>query len=626
MKIMNRITAVVFGLCCSVLCSYTASADEPGVKLKEVVVTATRTEKEPQDVTQSVTVITADEIRKSGAKTAEEVIERTTSVDLHDTGPKGSKTEFSLRGSTAQQVLVLLDGRRMNSVAVGGFDFSTLPVSVDAIERIEILRGPSSVLYGADAVGGVINIITKKPTGQESTVTSAGGSHGYWTLGASNAAKVGNYYYSLSANRERSDGYRINSDLDKTVAGGKIGYEVSNDSSLEFTADYLEKEIGVPGSTQFTSPLARQWDRNAASSLMYRTKVSKELDLRVTGYYNRNKLLFSDPNLAPFDPTFSRHITSSTGAEVQTNWFTAPSAFLTNVLTVGAETKADHLESSDAGGHSAALQAFYVQDEISIGEPFIFVLGGRYDNHSVYGENVSPRASARYRFITTGTILRISGGEAFRAPTFDELYWPKTTFTAGNRDLKPEFSREFEGGVEQSIGKGSSVKFTLFERHVKDLIVWMPNSSFVWSPTNFGSARISGYETEAKTTFFDMLVWGVNYTAMNTSNQDTGEPIIGAPAEQFKSYLNLTVPNVKTNVYLEGRYMRNYWIPSVGASNPSSHYGVADVKISQPVAFGSSLKTDVFVAVKNITNRSYEVSGGYPMPPTEVFGGLTLRF
>jgi outer membrane cobalamin receptor len=121
----------------------------------------------------------------------------------------------------------------------------------------------------------------------------------------------------------------------------------------------------------------------------------------------------------------------------------------------------------------------------------------------------------------------------------------------------------------------------------------------------------------------------VNYTYMNTSNQDTGESIIGVPAEQFKSYLNLTVPNVKTNVYLEGRYVRNYWIQSLDTpftSNPSRHYGVADVKISQPVVFGSSLKTDVFVAVKNIINRTYEVSGGYPMPPTEVFGGLSIKF
>jgi outer membrane cobalamin receptor len=622
----SRIIAIVFGLCSSLLFLHEALADEPNVKLKEVVVTATKTEKELQDVTQSVTVITADEIKKSGATTAAEVIERTTSADLHDIGPRGSKVEFSLRGSTAQQVLVLLDGRRMNSAAVGGFDFSTLPVPLEAIERIEIVRGASSALYGADAMGGVINIITKKPAALESIMTSAGGSHGYWTIGATNSSKVGNFYYRLSASKERSGGYRINSDLDKIVAGGKLGYDFSKESSLEFATNYIEKEIGVPGSITYTTPLARQWDRNMDSSLTYRTKISKELDLRVNGYYKRNKLLYSDPNLAPFDPTFSRHITSSAGTEVQTNWLTAPWSFLTNNLTLGAEARADHLESSDAGEHSTSLRAVYIQDEISFGEPFILILGGRYDDHSVYGNKFDPRVSVRGLIPQTGTIFRASGGQAFRAPTFDELYWPKTMFTQGNKNLKPETSREFEGGIEQPLGKGHSVKFTVFERHAKDLIVWMPDSTFVWKPTNFGSARTSGYEAEAKFTLLDALIWGINYSHMNTSNQDAGEPIIGAPAEQVKSYLNITLPKVKTNIYVEGRYVRNYWIPSLGVSNPSSHYGVADIKISQPLTVGPYIKTDLFIGVKNIANRSYQVSGGYPMPPTEVYGGLTVKF
>ena len=133
---------------------------------------------------------------------------------------------------------------------------SDLPVPLEKIDRIEIVRGPASALYGADALGGVVNIITKKPTGFESTITSAGGSHGYWTLGADNSGRVGNFYYDLSVNELRYGGYRINSDLDQTTAGAKLGYDFSTDSSLEATVNYVEKAIGVPGPIEFPSPLA----------------------------------------------------------------------------------------------------------------------------------------------------------------------------------------------------------------------------------------------------------------------------------------------------------------------------------------------------------------------------------
>ena len=590
------------------------SAAEENIQIKEVVVTATRTEKEQKDVTQSVTVITAEDIKKSGATTAAEVIERTSGVVLNDYGTRGSLNNISIRGASFQQVLVLLDGRRMNSSSAGGFDMSNLPVLVDEIDRIEIVRGASSALYGTDAVGGVVNIITKTTTTAETSVTGEAGSHGYQSVAVANANKVGKFSYALSAGKEKSDGFRTNSDLDKTITGAKFGYELSQDSSLEMSADYLEKQIGVPGSEQFPSPLAQEWDRNTGASLTYRTKFSRELDLRLNAYENRDKIIYKDPDFA----LDSKHVGKTTGAEAQTNWMVNS----WNQLSLGVEAKEDHLTSTDAGEHTASLWAAYLQDEISIGEPLIVVIGGRNDSHSVYGDKFSPRVSARYLIAGPETIIRASAGEAFRAPTLNDLYWSFDGFEQGNPNLKPETSKEYEGGVEQPFGKGNSVKFTVFERKVKDLIQWLPDANFIYSPVNIGKARISGYEAEAKLVPVEQLTWAVNYTYMDPVDETTGEKIYYViPQRQIKSYVNLSLFSIM-NLYIEGRIVRNYVKPG----EPSWQYEVADAKVTMPVSLGQHMKAEVFIGVKNIFDRKYSTVKGYPMPRAEGSGGIALQF
>jgi outer membrane cobalamin receptor len=592
-------------------------AEDASVQLKEVVVTATKTEKEPQDLTQTVTVITANEIQKSGATTAAEVIERTAGSDVKNYGSTGSLSTINLRGANAEQVLVLLDGRRLNSASAGGFDMADLAVPLEQIDRIEIVRGPSSALYGADAVGGVVNIITKKPSGAATTATGEAGSHGFESYTLSNSNKLDKIYYTLSVGKEKYDGFRANSDLDQWTAGAKLGYDLSRDSSLEFTTDYLAKEIGVPGSLDFPSPLARQWDRTIGSSLTYRTKVSKELDLRLNAYQNRERITYLDPD--PIFPVDSKHTSTSTGAEAQTNWL----ANSKNLVTFGVDARQDHVNSTDAGEHTASLWAVYLQDEISLGESLIVVIGGRNDKHSVYGDKFSPKASARYLFSSTGTIVRASAGQAFRAPTLNELFWTFDGFEQGNPNLKPETSKEYEAGIEQPFGKGNSVKFTYFERKVDDLIQWLPNSSFIYSPINIGKARITGSETEVKLVPFEPLTWAVNYTYLRAVDEGTGLYVYNVPAEQLKSYLNLTLPT-KTNLYIEGRYVKNYSQPAL--PNPSLHYTVVDAKILQPVKLGEKMACDVFFGVKNLFNRQYQVIAGYPAAPEEVYGGVSVRF
>jgi outer membrane cobalamin receptor len=598
------------------------TAEEATIQLEEVVVTATKTEKDPKDVTQSVTVISADEIKKSAATNAAEVLRKAAGLSVNDQGPRGGLETVSIRGAEYSQVLVLLDGKRLNSPRDAGYDLSALPVSLDDIERIEIVRGPSSALYGADAVGGVVNIITKKPDQSQTKISGSAGSHGYDLLSASNAGKMSGFYYLLSAARETSEGYRPNSDLSQGTAGGKIGYEIGDRSSIELTGNYIGKENGVPGPTNMPSLLARQWDRQTVAGLGYKVRFSKELDLKMNAYYNREVLKYKDPDFL----VDSRHESSTKGGEIQVNWL----ANSWNAITAGFEAKWDRLNSTDSGEHATSLVAGYLQDEISVGEPLILILGGRIDSHSVYGDQFSPRVSARYLFSNTGTIIRASAGKSFRAPTFNDLYW-LDPWSTGNPNLKPETAKEYELGIEQPLGKGNVIKLAGFERKVKDLIVWRYDV-FPMHPENIGRARVRGGEAESRFQISEPLVWAINYTYLQIVDELTGMRIYDRPQHQFKSYLNLALPT-KTNLYLEGRMAKYYVKPGADAWE----YSVLDGKVTQSVPLGKGVQGELFFSMKNIFDRKYALArsydfltgghaGDYPMPPREIFGGLSLLF
>jgi outer membrane cobalamin receptor len=593
-------------------------AEEGAVLPNEVVVTATKTEKRPQDLTQSVTVITSDEIRNSGATTAAEVIRTAAGVMVTDQGPLGSLATVNLRGSTYQQVLVLLDGKRLNSPIAGGFDMSELPVPLEAIDRIEIVRGPSSALYGADAVGGVVNFITKKPAVPLTSLSGAIGAHGYTSASLYNSGREGNTYYTLSAAKERSHGYRANSDLDQINAGIKLGYDLDPATSIEASSDYLTKDIGVPGSLQFPSPLARQQARATVSGLLYKQRVTKALDFSARAYQNQERLGFQDPIFS----TNSRHRFVSSGVETQVNWLM--NSF--NLLTMGAEGREDRVTSTDAGTHTASLTSEYIQDEMSLGDSAILVLSGRNDSHSVYGNKWSRRVSGRYLAAESGTILRASAGESFRAPTFIDLYFTDAFGNTGNPDLRPETAEEYEGGIEQPFGSGSMIKGTVFKRRVKDLIVMQTDPvTFPVSPGNIGRARITGVEAETKLALSRKFSWLVTYTHLFPVNEDTGERIFSdvsrIPDMQIGSTLTAALDE-KTVISLQYRRVKNYVRPG----DEKWDYYTVDGKITDTVVARKDLKADIFIGMKNLFNRKYETVKNYPMPPAELYGGITAQF
>jgi outer membrane cobalamin receptor len=583
---------------------------EEKVKIGEIVVTATRIEEVLEDVPSSVTVITKEEIKDSTAENITELLRDVVGLRISEYGKKGTLAVPRLRGSTAGQVLILLDGKRLNLPGSGQFDLNNLPVSIDDIERIEILRGASSALYGADAMGGIINIITKKP---EKLYTKIGGSYGglntqQYSLLTSGKFKALGYFFSLS--KDKSDGFRPNSYYDSTTANGKVVVDLSNKSTLELSLSVLYKESGVPGSITYPSPRAEESDENINFGVTYKGKLSDKIDVITKIYRNYFELVYKDPDIFTDD----KHKDIFTGGEVQVNYLYNPS----NLFTAGIEIGEEKVNSTATGSHKRSRKGVFLQDEIKPSEPLTVIPGIRFDSFSPGEDQFSPKISALYKLKEAR--FRASIGRGYRVPTFNDLYWPDNAYSKGNPDLKPERSIEYEIGWDQEFGNTFKTKTTAFRKDVKDLIIWQPDPLYKWVPSNMGEARIQGIELEGKVEVQKSISMNINYTFLDPEDTITGQKITGLPKHQFGSSVTAST-TFGLRFTLDGRYVNNY----TKQGEPSVYF-VMDGKITQEIILSSKVKGEAFFGIKNIFNKEYEVVKGYPMPPRELYGGFSIAF
>ena len=588
------------------------------VELGQVVVTATRTEIEISDVPQSVSVITKEEIMNSPDRTIPEVIQRAAGVLITNNGPIGSLTSANIRGSEAGQVLIMIDGRRINDAQNAQFDLSNLPLTKDEIERIEVLRGGASALYGADAMGGVINIITKAPTQEPyARVSSSFGRFGTQEYSLSHRWKPGPLGYSLFASRTRSDGYRPNSDYDSWVLGGELYYDLPWKGELKVSARNTQKEIGVPGTITFSDPDDRQKDNLTQLDLNYRDKIGSAVTLNFRGWQNIYRQTYDPGTQGPnFGPSFL-HKNYATGGDLQVNSAIGNA----HLLTGGLEAIEDRVNSTATGVHQATRGALYLQDEIEVARPLTATLGLRYDYHSTYQDQINPRAGLLLR-LPGEFRIRASVARSYRAPTFNDLYWPANAFVAGNPNLQPEKAWSYELGGEKRFGDLAVFKVAGFYRDVTDLIRWAPGTDFVWRPTNVQTAHIWGGETELIFYPWKGLTIPLNYSYLDPRDESTGEPITNKPKHIINAGVDYVTPfGLKSS--LKGRYVQ-YYVNNTSTLNRD--YFVLDARLGYEFKIYQKFKGEGFVSLTNILNRDYQINEGYPMPPQSLNGGVSIAF
>jgi vitamin B12 transporter len=489
-----------------------ASADEPPTKLPDLtVVTASRAEQAMTDTLASVSVITRDDIRLSVAEDLPELLRLQAGVDVVRAGPAGAQTSVFLRGGNSDHVLVLVDGLRVASPHTGALAWELLPLA--AIERIEIVRGPRAVLYGSDAMSGVIQIFTRQP--DTATARATTGSFGTFEAEAGVGVKSERGHHSIHAAYRRTDGFSAQNP-------GGFSYH-PDDDGMEMSSGGASGEIGLAsGSLQYrvlASSTETEFDQGESEAKQGLASLSWSDNVSEYWTYQLQAGYFDDR----IDTDFGFFTSGFESRRIELGW--------QNQLVTRAGRLAFGLDIIDETGEAA--NTYEVNRDNRAGylnwaEEFDHIhleLGGRLDDNSQFGSEFTWQAAAGIRSFGTGR-LAVQLGTAFRAPDFGELYSPGFGgLFAGNPSLRPEQSRGMELNWRQDIGNTLRYSLAVFRNEVEDLIAFSGEN---FRAININQADLTGLEFEllARTTHWSIRA---NATLQRTRDGSTGQSLLRRP-------------------------------------------------------------------------------------------------
>ena len=616
------------------------AAEPPEPILPPVFVTSTRTEIPLEQVTTSASVITPKDIQAQEAETVLEVLRRVPGLDVVQSGSRGTTASVLIRGSEADHVLVLIDGVEVNSTTEGDFNFAHL--TTENIERIEILRGSGGTLYGSQAIGGVINVITKRGRGPLEAGMSLEGGNG-WTHRQVLTLKgeMGRLGYSFSAARLESDGFRsVNDDYRNLSTSTRLDYQVTEDASLKGIFRFGDTDVGLYNNNNFASvpdPNAREATTQYLGKVEWEHKFLRNWDYRISGSMFKEHIKASDDiddctflGFPCDSRTRDRFRPRTDNGEFQTNyrfddWSTT---------TFGVEYKRRSADTSSGIDKAIRNMGYYLQEQLQfLDKRLIMIPGIRLDDNQSFGTEWTPSLSAAYLLGEIGTKLKAGYAKGFKAPTLNELFFPPAFGCPafGNPNLDPEKSWELNAGVEQDV-LGDRIKMgaTYFHREVKDLIEARPipgDLSGCFRAVNVGSARFDGLETMLRIKILAPLSLDTQYTFLNWSTADGRLP--RRPKHRGSVGLNYLQDGLNVNIAanIVGR-RDDFRAESPFGNTTSPGYVRADLASSYVLPWRAPgiKQTSVFGKIENLFNKKYEEVDGFRARPFNFLLGVRAIF
>ena len=613
----------------------------------EITVTSTRIDTPTREVASSVTVISRENIERSRKTTVLEILQDVMGVTLIQNGPVGSAASVHIRGGNAEHTLVMMDGVELNDPITPSRSVDLAHYSLDNVERIEVLRGPQSTLYGSDAISGVINIITRKGDGRPAiSFSSHAGSYGTFSGTTTFNGSSEKINYSLGASFFQSTGfsaanksYEGNSEKDgyqNLTFSGRLGFHLSDNFEFDFVARRIETEIDIdnfggaygddPNNIQTYNSL---FLKGQTRWLLWNNRWEQKLNLSVVDYDRA----YENPTdeFHPFDSEQAYYSSRFYKIDWQNNLYLHE----TNTMTFGIDFQEEHGESEYTSEgqwgpyHSlfphqkTRTTGLYVQDQLRLGGQFYATLGTRLDIHSQFGSSLTFRLAPAYLIQSTGTKIKGTIGTGFKSPSLYQLYAQGTLWgPIGNDTLTSEKSTGWDIGMEQTF---LSEKITLSAQYFSHTYNNLIDFDFLEGYINIAKAESKGFEFGFMGQITENLSFYACYTTSNHRDKYTGESLLRRPNSHFQSRINI---NFLTKGNIE------FSLQSIGKRDDIEFVGFSSNRVTMlsyslfnsTISYDVLPSTQIFLRLENIFNVDYETVKGYGAPDFSFYGGFRLNF
>lgn len=592
-------------------------------KLDEVFISGNRLEIPFSESTRDIQVITKEQIAQYPVHSINELLAYVGGLDIRQRGPFGGQADVSLDGGTFEQTLVLLNGIKLIDDQTAHIMMS-IPVPVEAIERIEVLRGAAARVYGINALTGAINIITKKDSKSFVTANLYSGSSfkekeegdGSGIYAGGGMQLTGNYgtenqNHLLSISQDTYNGQRYNTALNNTKLFYNGNYSFTNDHSIQALAGYIDNKFGANGF--YAAPGDKDSEEVNKTSIVSLSSQHRfgafTLMPRLSNRYNTDDYRYFKHNL---DVARSIHYTNALMLELNGNFVTSIGEF-----GIGWESRLSRINSSNIGKHQRDNHGVYAEYKGKYWGNLIANIGTYINYNTDYGWQVYPGLDLAF-LINDDWKASASIGSSQRIPSFTDLYLDQAPGNVGNPNIQPEDAWQYEVGVDYS-SKNVIAKVGYFYRDISQFIDWIRDSQDEpYSPYNLESNRTHGIYGRIGQQFVlgkrHNIGYRMSYNYLNpklvTGNDKQSKYVLESLKHQFIVGINYAYRDF--SIHLENRYIKR---------ELNTGYDVLDLRVNYQL--NSFL---VYADVSNILNSQYREAGAVPMPPRWFNLGLKYRW